>query len=104
MHPEVVAALINGASLLAATYIASLAGVRIKRNVEKENKLSFKLKIALMDLRFMLDAESSYLEQIGNSPKDTKIKTRELVRREFGYRFSGDNTKSTIAKTLKELS
>ena len=103
LNEEVIAAFVNTLGLIIATIIGSFAGVKIKRNRAKEQKLEDGLRVALLDLRFLLDAENRYCSKLPGGDKTNKIATREAVHKEYGYRFSGDYTKSSIAKKLREL-
>ena len=98
--PQIIAAVIQGASGIAAAIIAATAAALIGRKFVKQAKLRESLRMAVSDIAFLLAVEAAHCEihreQSGSS---LKLKIREAVRESEGTDYSGKFTRN-IRKEL----
>ena len=96
-HPEVLAAIINGACTVLAAVIAAVAAALIGKKFASRDRLQAEKDAAIKDVHFLLKVEEFHCalhkDSIGES---NQRRIREQVRAETGLEWSGRFTPGRV--------
>lgn len=89
-EPEVLAAIISGASTILAAVIAAIAAAFIGKKFAAREKLQAERDSAIRDIHFLLKVEQFHCAlHKQNTGESNQRRIRELVRTETGLEWSG---------------
>lgn len=104
MSEQMLIEIIKSAGLIIAAGVPSLAALTISRSRRTKEKLEKDLKVALKDIRFLLNVEAEHgkrsKEETG---KSNLLLVRKTVHAEKHLSWSGKNSESKVLKRLEEM-